>query len=357
MPEVSVVVVPRDRFSMAVESFESVLATVDARHELVYVDGNTPRRVADALHRAAEGRDVRFVRRDHYLSPNEARNIGLAHTSGRYVAFIDNDVVAAPGWLDALVRCAEETGAAVVTPLTCQGYPPHQFVHHAGGTFTRYEDPSTFFTDGTPMGEREIHELQYHMGEPKAPLDGQLKRQKTGTCEFHCVMARRDMLDQVAPFDEELLASKEHLDFSMRVYQAGGQIFFEPDSIVTYVFPSSKRPLAPDDRPFFMLRWSTDWSRQSLARFRDTWGFRDSAYFGAKANVICWRRAQAVIIPMLARVPGLRKSRKWMNRGARVLLPLETMIGGMIVRRHRRERARRQPASDPASVPRTAAVP
>ena len=340
---------------MAVESLESVLATVDARHELVYVDGKTPQRVADALHRTAEGRTVRFVRRDHYLCPNEARNIGLAHASGRYVVFIDNDVIAAPGWLDALVRCAEETGAAVVTPLTCEGYPPHRIIHHAGGTFTGYAEPETFFADGKQPGEREIDEVQYHYHEERAGQADRLERQKTGTCEFHCVLARRDMLDKVTPFDEALLASKEHLDFSMRVYRAGGEIYFEPESLVTFVLPTAERPLASYDRPFFMLRWNTDWSLQSLAHFRDTWGLRATDFFSTKAGVIRWRRAEAVIIPLLAHVPVLRNSRRWMNRCARVLLPVETLIGRMILRRHRRERARQSRAADPHRVPNAAA--
>jgi len=42
---------------------------------------------------------------------------------------VDNDVIVSPGWLEALVACAGETGATVVSPLICQGTPLHD---HAG---------------------------------------------------------------------------------------------------------------------------------------------------------------------------------------------------------------------------------
>ena len=35
--------------------------------------------------------------------------LGLERATTLYVAFLDNDVVVEPGWLEALVRCAEES--------------------------------------------------------------------------------------------------------------------------------------------------------------------------------------------------------------------------------------------------------
>ena len=54
-----------------------------------------------------------------------------------YVVFVDNDVLYTEGWLDRLVACADETGAEVVAPLTCQGLPAHTEIHHAGGDYAR----------------------------------------------------------------------------------------------------------------------------------------------------------------------------------------------------------------------------
>jgi GT2 family glycosyltransferase len=47
----------------------------------------------------------------------------ISQTSGKYVVFIDNDVLVTPGWLGSLVRRTEETGAWLVGALYCFGEP------------------------------------------------------------------------------------------------------------------------------------------------------------------------------------------------------------------------------------------
>src|SRR5262245_17880135 len=109
----TVAVVPRERFSMAARSLASVLRETPHATPIVYVDGGSPREVARRLARVAEGRPVEWIRERGYLSPNHARNLALARVHTRYVVFVDNDVLVAPGWLDRLVERAEATGAWV----------------------------------------------------------------------------------------------------------------------------------------------------------------------------------------------------------------------------------------------------
>src|SRR5688572_14062824 len=130
---VTVVVVPRERFSCAPESLESIYRETDVPFELVYVDGGSPPRIRRYLDAQARSRGFQLVRTDCYLSPNEARNLGLRDVDTEYVVFIDNDVVVTPGWLGKMVECADETSAGVVGPLTCIGRPEHEIIHLAGG--------------------------------------------------------------------------------------------------------------------------------------------------------------------------------------------------------------------------------
>ncbi len=52
--------------------------------------------------------DVRLLRSTEGLLPGDARNLGVAHAEGRYLAFMDADCVPEPRWLDAAVgRLAE----------------------------------------------------------------------------------------------------------------------------------------------------------------------------------------------------------------------------------------------------------
>ncbi|MGI8934889.1 MAG: glycosyltransferase family 2 protein, partial [Phormidesmis sp.] len=119
-PSVTIVIVPRERFSCTQQSLESVLAHTQFPYRLIYVDGNSPAPVRDYLRQQAIAHDFQIVRTEYYPYPNHARNLGLSKAKTEYVVFLDNDVIVSPNWLTALVECAKTTGATVVGPLMCQ---------------------------------------------------------------------------------------------------------------------------------------------------------------------------------------------------------------------------------------------
>jgi len=99
--------VPRERFSHSKVALETLYQNTALPFELAYVDVNSPRHVARYLRQQAAERNFQLIRRERYLSPNQARNVGLAAVTSEYVVFIDNDCEVAPGCLAALLRCAE----------------------------------------------------------------------------------------------------------------------------------------------------------------------------------------------------------------------------------------------------------
>ena len=132
-PLVTIACVPREVFSTTERSLESVLANTSCPHRMVYVDGGSPPEQQRYLERKAREHGFTLVRTDHYLTPNQARNLALEHVDTRYVAFVDNDVLVTEGWLRALVDCAVETKAWSVAPLTFEHLPELERVHLAGG--------------------------------------------------------------------------------------------------------------------------------------------------------------------------------------------------------------------------------
>ena len=59
MSTVSVVIVPRERFSCAVESMRSVIAHCPSASEIVYVDAGSPADIAAQLAELADANGVR----------------------------------------------------------------------------------------------------------------------------------------------------------------------------------------------------------------------------------------------------------------------------------------------------------
>lgn len=254
VPEVTIVVTPRERFGLSRASLESIYANTTVSFRLVYVDGNAPRRVADYLKQAADDLGFDLVTTTEYISPNRARNLGMERVSTPYVAFVDNDLIVTEGWLDRLLVCAKETGAPVVGPLYFEGDPGKRVVHMAGGDYELNGD----------HGKRSFSTVHRFQGERLETVDDKIVREPVDFVEFHCMLVESDVLRNLGGLDEKLLSTREHLDLCLLVAEAGHQVYLEPDSRVTYLTPP---PVDLGDVPFFLRRWSEAWNRASLEHF------------------------------------------------------------------------------------------
>jgi GT2 family glycosyltransferase len=172
--------------------------------------------------------------------------------------FLDNDVEVAPGWLPALLQCAEETNASLVGPLYYIGQPVHQVIHMAGGQARICE----------AEGRRSFYEKHSFWDQRVGDVRPQMRREPCELLEFHCLLARADVLRRLGPLDEALLSTREHVDLCFTVREAGGTVWFEPDAIVTYVVAPS---FAWSDIPYYLLRWSDTWAQASLRHFEQKW--------------------------------------------------------------------------------------
>lgn len=260
---VTLVVTQRERFAISERSLNALYETADAPFELIYVDGRSPPPVKAMLERQASERGFKLIRKEEYLPPNMARNLALPHVHTEYVLFLDNDVVFEQGWLSALILCADETGADLVTPLVCIGDPdkPERVrVHFAGGTISIVER-----ADGRWMTDTHIlAEALYQ------DIRGQLERSRCDNVEFHAVLARMRLFEKIGALDENLRATSEHLDLSLLATKHGGEVWCEPRAVVTYVVG---KPLNRDELPFFCLRWSDPWTTHSEMSFYKKWDF------------------------------------------------------------------------------------
>ena len=268
-PQVTIVVVPHERFSCTRASLESIYQNTDRAFSLIYVDGNSPDRVREYLQRKAHEYNFQLIRTEHYLSPNQARNIGLARVDTKYTVFIDNDVTVEPGWLNKLIDCAEETDATVVCPVVCIEKEFGTQVYLAGG------EARIYLEVGKESAERKVREKYYFKNLPLAEIPLRLKRQECKLAKFHALLVRTDIFDSIGQLDEKLLGDREHLDFCLTVINAGKTIYCEPDSLVTYVPPQN---LTLADLSYFQLRWSDAWERSSQKYFRKKWNLTENRY-------------------------------------------------------------------------------
>jgi GT2 family glycosyltransferase len=311
--DTTIVVVPRERFSTSEVALETLLANTPTGVPVIYVDAGSPPRIASYLRGAAAARGIRLVRQDGHLSPNQARNLAIPLVETTYVVFIDNDALVEPGWLDAMVACAEETGAWAVGPLYFEGDPVDRIIHVAGGRMDIVERE----------GRREIETEHVHQGTRLSSVAGELHRSRTDFVEFHCMLVRRAVLDKLGPLDPELYSTREHLDLCLSIEAAGGEVWFEPSALVTYSTPP---PLAWYDVSFFLRRWSDAWTRASLDRFYDKWDLHKD--LDKRMKIVRNRRANTfyVVAGALEKLGGPKASKVFTGVVSRVEPPVNRAL-------------------------------
>lgn len=304
----TIAVVPRERFSLTKRSLESLLAQRDPATELIYVDGGSPPLVRQYLEQQAVRNDFTLISTERFVAPNVARNLALERARTRYVAFVDNDVLFAPAWLERLVDCAESTGAWIVGPLVCQGEGRSRRVRSAGGKATI----------ATIADRRALRQQLAHRGQPLGGIAPALVREPVGQVELRATLIRTDALTRLGAFDEQL-PSAEHLDLCLAAHRHGGAIYLEPGAVVTYLPPP---PFESYDLPYFQLRWSDAWNRATIARLAARWDLPadDSGLTALAASLDDHRRLTLESYRRLLRLFG-HKSARWIERV--LIAPLE----------------------------------
>ena len=119
----SVVVATRDRVGRLRKLLDSLAEQTFDDFEVIVVDDGSVRGTPELMRRYREGEvegdlSLRDVRREVPGGPSAARNDGWPLAQAPLVAFVDDDCVATPGWLEALLAAAHAAPGAVVQGRT-----------------------------------------------------------------------------------------------------------------------------------------------------------------------------------------------------------------------------------------------
>lgn len=206
------VVIPTYERGRLLEAALGALAQVRSPaggHEIVVVDDGSGPEHAAQVERAVERLDGAVLVRQPNRGPAAARNAGVARSSGALVAFLDDDCLPAPDWLERLVapfERADETLGAVggrVLPA-----PPRNWV-------ARFCAATEYSSGPQPVFENAA---------------------TANACY------RRTVLDALQGFDERFtLPGGDDPDLSARARAAGYRLEFVPDAIVYHAELESYR--------------------------------------------------------------------------------------------------------------------
>ena len=305
LPAATIAFVPREQFSTTRRALETLYERTQEPFELICVDGGSPPPIQEYLEQAARTHDFTLLRTESFLTPNQARNIALERVRTRYVVFVDNDVVVGARFLSPLIQCAQETGAWVVGPLYFELEPESDRIHMFGGEcrIQILADGSRDFVERHRCAHQRLADVSN---------DFHFEREETELIEFHTVLVDMEVFRQLGPLDEALLCTAEHADLCLSVRQAGGRVYLEPRSQITYVPP---KQLSGADLDYFRLRWSETWNTATRNHLMLKWNLPKDCH-GLRQSTI-WLRAHRrhalAWLPSLRRHFGRRLSR-WLEK-------------------------------------------
>jgi GT2 family glycosyltransferase len=185
----------------------------------------------------AEFPQVNLVRQAPNLGFAGGNNVAYRQARGRYFLLLNSDTVVRPGWLTQLVGYADahpEAGLIAPKLLNPDGtlqYSCRRFPSLGAGLFRN-----------TPFGallpkNRATQDYLMQDWDHASPRN-------VDWLSGACVMARREMIDQIGGLDDGYFMYFEDVDWSYRAHQAGWEVHYIPEPVVIHEIgrSSDRRP-------------------------------------------------------------------------------------------------------------------
>ena len=244
--QLTIIVITRNRPQMVEKCLEHVMAQTYMPNEMIVVDSSNDSKTKELIQRKfptvcylflANGKNKMQV----------SRNLGIRHSHGDIIAFLDDDSMTDPNWAKEIIYAYKNDSIGGVGGLVLEPHGPS-------------EEPQNDRLIGRvlPNGERVTN---YHLN-PGQIIEVDLVR--------GCNMSfRRTIINHLGGFDPAYTGSNafEAGDYCLRVRNAGYKVLFNPKAKVLHL--SAKREDIPreltDPRSqFFQARNWTLWVGKNL---------------------------------------------------------------------------------------------
>jgi GT2 family glycosyltransferase len=211
---VSIIIITRNRPFLLRHCLQRVTALPYPRKEIIVVDSSTNDESKPILAQSPAVISIQLPKQHNNIP--QARNEGIAVSTGDIIAFIDDDSMIRPEWLSALLEAYhdEQVGAA-------------------GGRVIRRPEPYCDQQSGNP---------QLLVQSSGVVVAKDIDLPGTGKMEVDhligCNMSfRRKALEQVGGFDANytLTNLREETDLCIRVKKAGWRVIYDPSIAVVHV--------------------------------------------------------------------------------------------------------------------------
>lgn len=267
---VSIVVLARNQLSYTKQCIDSIFRHTKTPFELIVVDNASTdgtskyfarlrRQHEDSVRhgRPSICKAVKVISHDHNLGFAAGNNSALGSAEGDYVLFVNNDVVAAPGWLEKMVACAQSAPSiGIVGPMTNSISGPQLI-----------EKPS--YDTGSLSGLERFA--------------GEWARQHANDVEpfwrvvGFCMLVKRQVIEKIGGLDTRYgTGNFEDDDFCIRAAVAGFRCAIARDAYVHHFGSATFSGERIDYRDLLLKNWEI---------FKRKWGIAQETAYGSEWNL------------------------------------------------------------------------
>jgi len=183
-------------------------------YEVIVVDNASGD--GSAEHVAARHPQVRLIRTETNLGFGAGNNLGARWARGEYLAFLNPDTEAGPGWLEALIAALQQDAEAGLATALVLLMDKRDRVNTCGNDMHL-----TGLTLCRGMG---------------AHRDGFSKTVEVGAVSGAAFAIRRDLFEALGGFDESFFLYVEDSDLSLRARLAGYRLLCVPQAVVYHKY-------------------------------------------------------------------------------------------------------------------------
>lgn len=228
MTDLSLCMVSLNCWKVLQDCLESV-HTGDGKidYEIIVVDNGSRDETVQQLKQHYPA--VKLIENGRNVGFTKATNQAIEHSSGRYIMWLNTDTVLRPDTLSALCAFLDRhpqvgiVGPKVLNPdgtfqPQCKRGMPTPLV-----SLSYFLKLDRLFPQSRLTGEYLLTYLSPDESHPVAAVSG---------C---CLLARRQVWEDIGPLDEQIFAFGEDIDWCVRAKQAGWEVWYYPGSQLVHL--------------------------------------------------------------------------------------------------------------------------
>lgn len=229
-PEISIVITLHNKAHFTQKCLESVYLNTEPCYELIIIDDCS---TDETEHLLSGIENIRIFRNETNSGIIKSRNKAIGLALGRFIVFLDNDIIVTEKWLEPLVACMKDEHVGAVGPRLIY---PDGTLKEAGGII--WADGSTsHFGRGDGSAKPRYNYVR--------PVD---------FCSGVALIVRKDLLNSLGGFDSRYEPGHyEDTDLCLSIWVEGYRVMYQPQSLVIHFGDILGNSLKSENTKFQMI--------------------------------------------------------------------------------------------------------